>query len=48
MKERLAGSRFCGFYFACLKYSTWRSLFFAASLLLYGPPKFFPLLDVTL
>lgn len=35
-------------YLLCLKNSTWRSLFLAASRVLYGPPKFFPLLETTL
>jgi hypothetical protein len=35
-------------YLLRLKNSTWRNRFFAASKVLYGPPKFFPLLETTL
>ena len=32
----------------CLKNSTWRRRFWASSFVLYGPPRFFPLLETTL
>jgi hypothetical protein len=35
-------------YLLCLKNSTWRSLFSASALVLYGPPRFFPFSDNTL